>query len=721
MEWPNNLQSSTPPRYRFDLVSETETITCNPEPIDWASGTLSMKRDLSVGGVFSTFQQDSLTFIGNGANMLQRLYTAFELNAKCTLIIYWWKNSTRSYIEFPSRFDINFCFYEKVKVGRFFFGVKIKAINSSVQTKLDNRKDIDININNQTSIGGVSIPDYPNLKKILNYPAIDINYNAKLQMGWPINVPSVYYALQHVAHQITYTSIPFSSKQSDFVELNTVEYRTNVPNLNIIPSLFGRALYPHTLKIDYYFIWKITDKYVGSYPWHIQLLRTRAGNPEPIEVIELCGFGGTWGNGGNDGSQTVTLEVGDELKLVVYSPGIDAHYMAYLTRYWIAFTESVQTSPASITEGLPVYEALERLGQNILDTQYPIYSDFFGRQDVKFNDGQFYASENQLRFAHIQSGLNQRGLSINDSETPLALNFKKLFESLRAIYNIGYSLESINGQVRIRIEEYAHFFEDYEVLDLSGRLTKYDIQSQVMIELVPVELKCGFDSFEYLSINGRSEPNTSIQRTSIMNTATKWENISPYRADTKGIFDNISKPISIDAGSSDTKGDSSIFIVKTQRDENAWKPETDELITVDNNSSVFKDSQLNRLFTPSRMLKRHGNRLRAGMSKYLTSYLMFQKSDKSSILETTGKAGSGEEEYSIKENDDILVSSLSAPLFKAIKHTVTVEFSFNDLEQLTAHPYGYITLSDSIAGYLINFKKKNNEDKAEITVIEKYV
>jgi len=140
MTFPQTTATNTPEPYKFQLTSKLngQTIVCDPSPLEWASGTLEMNRDLSVGGVFSTFHLDSLTFVGNGATMLNDLFNAYELNAECTLIVYWWKWSTRSYVEFPSRFDINFNFYEKVKIGKFVFGVRIKAINSSIQTKLDN-------------------------------------------------------------------------------------------------------------------------------------------------------------------------------------------------------------------------------------------------------------------------------------------------------------------------------------------------------------------------------------------------------------------------------------------------------------------------------------------------------------------------------------------------------------------------------------------------------
>lgn len=166
MAFPEDITSSTPTRYLFKLMSDTETVVCDPEPIEWMSGSFEMKRDLDVAGVFSTYNSDSLTFIGSGALLLRKLFQTQELAAKCTLVVYWWKQSIRDYVEFPSRFDINFNFYEIVKVGKFNFGVRVKAINNAFQTKIDNRQDVVVDITKLVSIGGITITELPGLSLI---------------------------------------------------------------------------------------------------------------------------------------------------------------------------------------------------------------------------------------------------------------------------------------------------------------------------------------------------------------------------------------------------------------------------------------------------------------------------------------------------------------------------------------------------------------------------
>lgn len=725
MTWPNDIQSNTPAKYLFKLVSETNSIICSPEPLEWKSGSLEIKRDLESGGVFSTFQADSLTFVGNGAEFLKKLFEAYELNAKCTLIIYWWKFTTRSYVEFPSRFDINFNFYEKVKVGRFFFGIRVKAINSSTQTKLDNRQDIDVNLMNLVSIGNKPISDYSGLKKTIHYDSTNVFYRSNLHKEYDYNGGVL---LDRITGSVSYTQIPIEVIDSEFTEIQAVRYGTKYTNIATVQPFFKDAKFLYeTLEIYYGIICRVTQRHIGSFNWSVQIVETDPAGNIIYETV-IGEFGGENRHYSFNDFVTVSCAKGNSLKFVCRNAGID-NTTAYTVISDLKITQQVTQSPEVTTEGFPLYEAIERTAQQILDVRYPIYSEFFGRQDVNYKEGVSYSAENQLRFAHVQSGMNLRGATLDNIDSPLALSFKKLFQSIKAIWNVGYSLEvneALFGDLnqRIRIEEYSHFFEDAEVVfdpPLSQRITKYDIQSQVMPELVPVDLKSGFDSFEYLTMNGRSEPNTTNQRTSIMNTASKWENVSVYRGDTKGIYDNLSNPIGT-SGTTDTKGDSSVFIIKSQKGTiTPWKPEKAENITIDNDSSLFKDDLLNRYFTPSRMLIRHGNKITAGMTKYTSSTLKFQKTDKVCSLETSGTAQSEDDEYSIAENADIHVIDLGSPIYKAMKHTAIIpSWTFTDLEQLQLYPFRYLKFSDTISGYLLSFKKKNKEDKAEITIIEKY-
>lgn len=700
MTFPTNIVSATPAKYRFKLVSGGKSIICDPEPLEWNAGELIMERDLDVGGVFTSYRSDSLTFCGNGADFLEFLYTNYELGAQCTFHAYWWKGSIRDYVEFPTSFDIDFNFYEKVYVGQFGIGVRVKAVSNSLQTKLGNRKDVDVDLTKLVSVGDVNISDFPSLKKNLYFEPTNISVFGHWYKAGNFDIP-------RRPGAISYIQVPLDISDMDYTEAQSVPYVTKILFLSGVKPFFKTALLDYTVDFSYTFIVEVTDK-DDDFPWHLKLYETNSLN-QYVGEHSLVEFGKVKGKFTFEGSSTVSVSQGNNLVLALVVQDI-ADIKGRIWSTDITINQQIANTEGKTTEGIPIYEAFQRLYQLILDDQYPFYSTKFGRAGIIYDEaGNQYASSNQLTYAHIQTGLNQRGLPNADENNPIAINHNDLFDTANAIWNLGYGFETIGGRLRLRIEEYAHFFEDVQVIDFSSRVNKYDIVSKVMPELVPSEIKSGFDNFEYKEVNGRGEPNTTSKRTTKINTSTKYEIVAPYQGDTMGILVNLSTPID----SKDIKSDDKIFIVKTQLYSDGWKPEKDENITIVANS-LYGEDLLNRYFLPSRNVIRHGNRISSGLRLFPSSYLRFQKSDKAQNLETSG------ETYTIAENDDILISSLGSPLYKPMSHTVKVTpFDWSDLETIQANPYGYIKLSDTISGYLLSLKKTNGKAEAEISIIEK--
>jgi hypothetical protein len=719
------IQSATPPLYRFRLVTDNQNLICDPEPLEWASGSLEINRDLNIGGVFACFQLESLTFTGNGAKLLSDLFTLFEVNAKCDLIVEWFNYQQREYVEFPSRFNINFGFFERVKIGLQATGVRVKAVNSDTQTKLESRKDIDVDLTKLVSIGGVTIADYPDMKKLMDYDPVNIFNFASLLVDTSINTNG--YKLPRQSTGPSFVSVPLTVEKSDFKEIRTVKYSTGHAQDTFISQFITPALFDYEMEVNYIFNFSVRQDHTGTPPWSMYFLQTTLTG-ERTEYL-IGSFGNETGLVTFSSGLNMSLKKGDSVRLVVRVANIE-NTEAYIGQSVVSFTQKVVSSPEKTTEGFPLYEATERVLQHILDNRFPLYSEHFGRTDTTYNaNGAKYQSENQLRFAHIQTGLNLRGVKLSGVEA-FSLNFKDLFKGLQAIYNVGYGLEKMAGETheRVRIEPYAHFFQNTLALDLSSRIHPLDIVSQVMPELIPVHIKSGFDNFEYLEINGRAEPNTTSERTSVMNTDSKFDCICPLRGDTKGIY----SALSTEYDTKDSKGDNKVFIVKSQRagakvklwggsityelpTKTQWKAEKAQNIEVVGDTSVFKNDLLNRYFTPTRMLKRSANRLKAGMTKFNHTALRFQSSDKLQGLKTTGEG------YTIAENEDMPLSSMDNPIFKAMKHTVVCDFDLTDLTTLLANKTGYIKFTDNLSGYLLSLKKKNNQAQAEITIVERYV
>jgi len=715
-----DLVSNTLPMLRFKLINpDTEQfIILRHEPIEWADGQLELNRIIEVGGVFTSFLVDSLTFIKEGASFVRNIFNEKEINGRCNLEIAWFKLSTRTYINFPTTFSLNFATIKpNVKIGKNTIGLSVEAINSSEQTKFDNRRKTKVDltktiINNSgdvvgISVGGVEIIPYQNLSKDINMPAFNINVYA----NWVDNVVTEK-QIENNESNIIYTNFQMALGSTDYVETKDVSYATNITNINSIANFYEGATGDVTLDFTYEVEVKVTNR-KGGFLDAKDVYRFRVEEIEPggtiVQTFDIASFGRTLGNKTFSGTQSISITSGNNLRTYIATDatgGVSARIVNsdFNINYAVSGTEIRNV------EGLPIYEALESSLQRILDTQYPFYSIFFARFGVPYNaDGDYYLTENQLRFASLATGLNFRGAALFDNDNPLAISFDTLFQCVNSIWNVGYEFE-FRDTYRIRIENYSYFFSDVEVLDISDRISVYDIETEVMPELAFESLKSGFKNFDYEEVNGRGEYNTNNERTSLINTDTVFDNVSDVRADTKGILKNLGQELT----TTDSKEDNDIFILKTQKNILQWKPEFDENIAVENNSSLFGDQSLNLLFTPTRNLIRHGSKIKGYLTKYLSSKLRFQTSDKKQTVKTTGEG------YTVTENDDILVDDLEAPIYKPIKHTVEVRFDYDDLETLMANPKGYINFGN-VTGYLLNLKKKNNEDKAILTIIERYV
>jgi len=178
----------------------------------------------------------------------------------------------------------------------------------------------------------------------------------------------------------------------------------------------------------------------------------------------------------------------------------------------------------------------------------------------------------------------------------------------------------------------------------------------------------------------------------------------------------LEKPISL-YGSEDIDEDNDIFIVKSQRDDQTthqWTIETNENLTIENDSSMFDDSSLNLYLTPTRNLIRNAELFTPALQKQLSSRIRFQSSDKMSNLETTGEG------YTIKENQDITIADLAAPKVLPIKVIFTCKMTMSEMMTLYTYRYRWHKISATESFYLLDTKMKNAEDKVTVEGIIRY-
>lgn len=718
-----NLVSNTPRLYKFVLVNtETdEQITLRHSPLEWADATIELNRKLEVGGIFTLFTASSLTFIKEGRWFLERIFDEKEINGQAELRIFRY-NKQHQYEEMPNRFALLFNTYKRVKVGGASIGANFAVERSSFLTKLENRKKVKVDITKKVSVGGFEIIDYSSLAKVLRFGEINAYRKAELTYdgnGIPIN---------YIDDVIS--PLAMSRESSDFNEVQS-EFFNNIQEVNLQQfAVFRNSEEDRQLSISLNFDLSLSAHKTGSEPqamWSVdvKVYRKRldgSGNSLNSKLIASDTVNQSKENSTQTFGYSETLDilagesVGFYVYVTVYEGNTTIEFLINANNLVCNFSEGVISSEGTVVEAFPIYEAFERCSQLILDSQFPFYSEFFGRTDTPYNPaGSVYSIENQLRFASILSGMNIRGAKVANQtgDTPIAFTWEDIYMTAKACWNVGYQIEEIDNFMRVRVEEYAHFFDPTVVIDLSERLNDEDIEKEVLLDLAYLSIKTGYKEFEYEEINGRGEYNSTNERTSIINSDKTFDNIAPFRADTRGVTLQLEREVN----TVDEKEDAAIFIIKTQRNaapNEDWIAEYEQNVSFEPGTSLFEDGSLNLYLTPTRNLIRNSNRITGAFQKYLSSFLRFQVSGKSQILRTTGEG------FTVTESDDLMLANLDAPIYKPFAYTVTVPFDYDDLKTVLANPNGVIKFSDTVQGYLLNLKKKNGEDQAEIKIIEKH-
>lgn len=716
MSWPNDTQSNTLEPYRFRLVSSLGRLDKMRPPLEWEEAELVFERILDKGGVFSVFNIDSLTFVNEAANLIKRNFDTNEINAECNLYVEWFNEDTQRYESFPTTYELNFKTYKIIKIEDFGIGVNIQATKNGLLQKLNNRADIDVDITKLESIGGYTVIDYTDLKKWVKMPQI----NSFLRGNYDESTG--------IRDDVSQTTLALSSiSRSDF------EGDLKLVSDGNAPSKTYSFLFESSRTRDLNISGSMDVEYQVFGVQSVVQLRIYKYDSSGIQISnelleqEVLEGGGTTKNITWD--KDFTLNEGESMLCSIGFSSISTVNDEFSwSNIDFNIVDTVLSTEETNIECFPLYEAIERNLQLVLDRQYPLYSDFFSRLDNKWNPFESYTTENQLRYAVYTSGTGIRGENLSNENNPLNLNFRDNFKTLQAIWNVGYGLESfIDNNDRIRIEEYSYFFKNDEILDFSDQLTRLDIETEVMPELCYVSVISGYENYEYESINGRDEYNTENKRTTVLNAEAEFDNKAPYRADTKGFADLLAQNINT-TSSTDEKGDNDTFILKVQKNETLpaidWDAEEQENIEVLENSSIYDFGGLNLYFTPTRNLNRSSNRWTSGLQKQVNSFVRFQTASKNQTLKTKGVAVGGDDAYIITENDNLQVGNiytLNDPLFRPIKHTVEIKLTLNDIKTIQANPYGLYRLTSDISGWILKLSKKNNEDKAVLEIIEKYV
>lgn len=382
---------------------------------------------------------------------------------------------------------------------------------------------------------------------------------------------------------------------------------------------------------------------------------------------------------------TLTKNIGHKTGFL-FAIAVENGITQYLRGAYWARKFNIKVGVKSFYEGsiyrfLFVNDAMARLMEIITGKTLKFYSKLFGRDETLSRSGRSnihysYAEDGEYGLVGLTSGFWVRNFDPKSERyKSMQLGLKDALESLQAVFNVGVAIESVNLDQRLRVEELEFFYQETVVVRLPNP-TK-DFKRKVDPSLFFSGAEFGYErGGAYENEVGLDEPNTKTSFvTPLRKTTNKYNKVSKIDSDEYGRELTRRKPQLL-FPDEDTGRDESNWFVDLKRTEGEYYAEKRwaDRLESEPTGLLSPDTYGSMLFTPMRMLLRHGWILRAGMEQAINQdkYIKYVNSTANKNLEMHFIGEDGP----IGEKDDIQVKTLQRPRF--LPEIVTFKYSVND-------------------------------------------
>jgi hypothetical protein len=318
--------------------------------------------------------------------------------------------------------------------------------------------------------------------------------------------------------------------------------------------------------------------------------------------------------------------------------------------------------PTSECQAIMIHEALQRTVQSLTGKANSFYSEFYGRTDLG------YAVDGEGSLRAITSVNKIRGI-----DKSLQCGLSDLITTAWALDAIGIGIEVVDGVERVRVEPMLHWYQTKRMMRLSYVL---DIKKGEIEELNFNQVEGGTDKWSNEQVANLDEPNSKKEWiTPIRQVKNKLDLKCPYI--TGGYTIEFARR-ERDQPTKDTPRDDENVIIRVRRDGDDFVPEKDEDFT-EVTGVISPETSYNLKDSPARCLRKHGRTLRASLEKKKEKYIKFQAGTANNLMVSTLTS----ETEAIAENEDILISSLSKPIFFAETYFFRAKLTYEQLQALS--------------------------------------
>lgn len=642
-------------RYRFTLSNPVfGTLVLRHAPDGWKDDEFSMTRNMKYFGVFRKFSQSELKFIKEGRDYLQAVYEAYGVNAQVGIKVEYYSSLN----VFSTRFEgtIDFSTY---KINELTVAVQVK--DGQFTDLILSRVSQKVNIRDGFSVDGDVIT--PAALSTIQIPDIYVGLTGVLQWATPL---TSLFTGSHV--------LPMMVISGTFTELQTPDQQLDDTD----GAFFANAVQPY-VSATVVIVFDIKLKSL-THDFTVKLKQWDGATWTEVfsdDKTVTAPFNSSYHY--NSNVIDVSLATGDYL-IAEYIDNNTTDVIQYTDCYIAIFT-AVTNITGRTVNGVTYREAWRAVVAKLTGNDTGINSTIFDA-------------------VHLGALIPGHYLRNNDGiNSTFSFSLAELFDSL-SLFNIGISVDNGN----LTIERMSYFFDANVIIDLSGRVHESLIEKSVITELYANRIQIGFNSYTYNNTGGIYEYNTaSIWSTVIKPIDSEFAILSPFRADTTGIFDVLQeaddeKDMEVDEDTymlDCVDGDTTDLLARTN--------EGFDVIT----GAVLSDQVFNVDYSPGHTLIRWGSFVRAMHHKNLQSFIRFQKSERNASLRSTL---TGEDE--VVESADILPINLDPNLWINEAYSVEVPLRESDISAIQANPYGLVKLTDRKYGWILEFKSKNENKKS---------
>lgn len=644
--------------------SQTELELTN-DPKNWDNSERTLKRSVKTFGVYIELSKD-LVFVKEAAIFLREAYNFKDIEADVTLEEYVaHPNTERMYLHSIGSLDFSQYKSNKLEVKVPF---KSGGLNTLIEAQMKERFEIE----RTEAINGNTINEVD--KKLVALTSRKILLVSTLEGN---SERGETYTSSGQLRTITMDVVANSDQEnitfvtSEFIPW-TLDGNFGSDDLNPSANQFFYTNSDVAKTIDIELSLDVTlDTLQGSFfdVWILQ----RDSDDNEVEFRKIKDTSYTVGvfDYTLDYSGSFDLSEGDSLMIVINALGNPAGStqttIVYNTPPKLTITEESEREDSQ-TYAVLMHEAYDKVMQIITGEQNRFYSEFYGRQELGYNqDGEFARTGLSLGFWIRQFFDKNMEISLDN-----------LLTTSNTVHNTGYHIEKIGGVEKLIVEDLKYYFQDATTIKLPNQVS--NVEREVDDSFYNSSLEFGYKKGgEYEEAMGLDEYNIKTGFTTpITRVDSKYSKLSDARADSYAKEFARRKPEE-NYPTTDTPYDKDLHLLDLKTglgnalEERLWQDDFEQEPT-----GVFSpETATNLRLTPSQIEKRHRWFYGCGLTKHQDKKIRYSNTGGNNNL-TTKKAG----ESARSEKDNINISDLERPRFVPQKITFEHPVDYFVNEQL---------------------------------------